>query len=99
MGDGYGFPVFFVTVNGQKKISNEAREYLYHQAVLASGKKMIDIEVPFPPGKEFLDVPAELINKRHLLCGQIETVGGNPVSFVVNCIANESNRLLSLIDT
>jgi hypothetical protein len=56
-GYGYGFSVFFVTVNGQKEISNETQEYLYHQTIFGSGKKMIELEVPFPPGKEFLNTP------------------------------------------
>lgn len=87
-----------MTVHGQKKIRNKSREYLHHQAVLASGKKLINVEMPLPPAKEFLDVPAELLNKRHLFCGEIETVGGDPVIFVVNDISNEPNSLLSLVD-
>jgi hypothetical protein len=88
-----------MAVNGQEKIGDKPREYLYHQAVLASGKKMIDLEMSLPPAEEFLNFPAEHINIRHLFCGEIKTVGDDPVSFIVNDIPNEPNGLLSLIDT
>jgi hypothetical protein len=60
-----------MAVNGYEKIGDKSREYLHHQAVPASGKKMIDFEMLLPPAKEFLNVPAELINLRHLFCGEI----------------------------
>jgi len=46
---------------------------LDHQSILASGKKMINFEMPFPPGKKLFDVPAKLIYKRHILGGLYET--------------------------
>jgi hypothetical protein len=33
----------------------------------------------FPPTEENLDVPAELIGKSDLLCGEIMTIRGNPI--------------------
>jgi len=87
-----------MAVNGQEKIGDKPREYLYHQAVLASGKKMIDLEMSLPPAEEFLNFPAEHINISNLFRSEIETVGGNPIGFVVNDIPNEPNSFLSLVD-
>jgi hypothetical protein len=82
---GYWFPVFLAAINREEQIGDESRENLYHQAVLASGKKMRAIEVPVPPCKEFLNNPTELMYKRHLLRSQIKMVGGNPVGFIQQC--------------
>jgi len=63
--------VFFVTINGQKKIENEIGENLNHGAVLASCKQVIGIKMPFPPDQEFFYIPTKLINKRYLPCAEI----------------------------
>ncbi len=58
-----------MTVNCQQEIGNKTCEYLDHQAILASGKKMIDLKVLFSPGEEFFYVLVEFVNKCYLLGG------------------------------
>jgi hypothetical protein len=61
--------MLFLAINSKKEIGYKPREYLDHQSVSASSKKMINFKMPFPPGKKFLDVPAKLVHKGHILCG------------------------------
>jgi hypothetical protein len=58
---------------------------------------MVDSEMAFPPAKEYLYVPSELVNKSNLLCCQIMTTCGNPVFDVVDSISHDSDGLLGLI--
>jgi len=51
-----------VTVDGQEQIGDETCKDLDHEAVLASCNEMVDLEMPFPPCEELLDVPAELVD-------------------------------------
>jgi len=51
----------------------------------------------FPPAKEYLYVPSELINKSNLLCCQVMTTRGNPVFDVVDRVSHDFNGLLGLI--
>lgn len=60
--------VLLVAVDGEKEISYQASEDLNHQAVFASGDKVIDPEVSLPPAEEFLYLPAELVNHSNLFC-------------------------------
>ncbi len=38
-------------------------------------------KMSFPPAKELLNIPEELVHKRHLLCVQVKIVAGDPVVF------------------
>jgi hypothetical protein len=62
------FVVLFTTVNSEKQISDQTGQDLDHQAVLASRDQMVYFEMAFPPGKEFLDVPSQLINVSSHFC-------------------------------
>ena len=56
------FVVLLTAIDSKQEVSDQAGKYLDHQSILASGNQMVDFEMAFPPGKEFLDVPSELVN-------------------------------------
>jgi len=58
---------------------------------------MVDSEMAFPPTKEYLDVPSELINESNLLCFQVIATCGNPVFDVVDRVSDDSDGFLGLI--
>ncbi len=91
--------MLFTAINGKKQVGNQAGEYLHHEAIFASGHQMVEPEVTFPPGKEFLYVPSELVNESNLPCGEVKTTCANPVSGAVDGVAHQSERLLALIDS
>jgi len=43
-----------MALNGQEEIGDESAEDLHHEAIRASGDQGIDVQVLFPPAKEFL---------------------------------------------
>ena len=55
---------------------------------------MVDTEVAFPPAKEYLYVPSELVNKGNLICCQVMTTCGNPVFDVVDSVSHYSDGFL-----
>ena len=91
--------MLLLTVNSQQKVGDETGKYLYHQPIPASGKKMIYVEIPFPPGEKRFDVPAELISKSDLHCGEIKTIGGKSIVAALYSIPNKTERFMGLIDT
>ena len=50
-----------------------------------------------PPAKEDLYVPAELVNHCNFLRGEIMTVGGNPVFFFSDAVADKAQLLFCLV--
>ncbi len=66
--------------------------------MFTSGNKVIDFEMSFPPGEEVFDVPSEFIYDSDLFSSEVETVGSDPIFYIVNFIANETNFFLSLVD-
>ena len=68
-------------IDHQQKIGDQSTEQLHQEAVRVSGDEMIDFEVLFPPGEEDFNLPSERENEGDLLCGQILSVGSDPVFF------------------
>ena len=62
------FAMLVLTVDSQEELGDETRQNLDHHLVLASGKRLVNFEEPFPPGDEFFNLPAELIGKGDLFC-------------------------------
>lgn len=91
--------VLLVAIDSKEQVCYKTCKYLDHQAVLASCNKVINLEVAFPPAKEDFYVPAELVNHCHILCGKVITVCGNPVFFIVNTVADNTNFLLCLVNS
>ena len=54
--------------------------------------------MPFPPGKERLDIPTELVNEGNLLGGQFKAVRGNPVEFACYFVTDQTQRFFGLIN-
>jgi len=63
----YFFVVMLATINGKQQIGDKAGKNPYHEAILATGNQVIDLEVTLAPGKEFLDVPSEFMDEGSLL--------------------------------
>ena len=50
----------------------------------------------FPPGKEFFNLPAKFINQGDVFCRKIKAIGGYPIFYVINNIADQTQRLSGL---
>ncbi len=61
------FVVLLTAIDGKQEIGDQP-EVFGPLTILASGNQMVDSEVAFPPSKEYLYVPSELVNKSNLLC-------------------------------
>ena len=77
-----------MAMDGQQQIGDQARQDLDHEAIGTTGDQVIDLQVPFPPGKEILDVPAQLVRLGDLFTDKVVAVGGDPVLDPVNLIAH-----------
>jgi len=56
-----------------------ARQDLDHEAVGTACDQVVDLQAPFPPGKEILDIPSQLVCLGDLFTGKLVAVGCNPV--------------------
>jgi hypothetical protein len=61
------FVVLLPAIDGKQEVGDQAGKDLHHWAILSPGDQMVDSEVAFPPCKEFLYVPSELVNESDLL--------------------------------
>jgi hypothetical protein len=59
--------MLFMAVDGKQQIGYESSKYLGHETMGTAGDQVIQVEVLFPPAEEYLDIPAELVNKRNIL--------------------------------
>ena len=55
------FLVLFVAIDGQKQIRYLSRQKLHHEPVFASGDKMVDPQMFFPPAEKDFDIPPQPI--------------------------------------
>jgi hypothetical protein len=53
----------------------------------------------FPPAKEDLNVPSKLVDESYLFSFQVKTVGGNIELLVLYSVADDPDRLFSLVLT
>lgn len=60
---------------------------------------MINIQVAFPPGEEFFNLPAQLVNHGNLFAGEIVAIGGHPVFNIADAVADNPQFFFSLIGT
>jgi len=95
--DADSFLEMLMAINGQQEIGNESPEDLHHEAIGAAGNQGIDVQVLFPPAKEFFDLPTELINQGNICGREVKAAGGHPIVFVVHPIPHDSHRPLSLL--
>jgi len=96
--DGDFFLEVLMAIDGQQQIGDQARQDLDHEAVGTACNQVIDLQVPFPPGKEILDIPSQLVRLGDLFTGKLVAVGCNPVLDPVDLVAHQSQRCLALID-
>ena len=73
--------IALMEIDHQQKISDQSRKQLHQDTVRVSGDEMIDLEVLFPPGEEGFNLPSKRENEGDLLCGQVLSVGSDPVCF------------------
>ena len=95
--DGNRLAVFFMAVYRQKDIGNQAGKHLDHEPMAASGNKVIHLEVPLPPGKEALYLPAQLVYLGDLFGSEVEATGGSPVGITLNRVTDQPQRDAGLI--
>lgn len=86
-----------MAVYRQKDIGNQAGKHLDHEPMAASGNKVIHLEVPLPPGKEALYLPAQLVYLGDLFGSEVEATGGSPVGFTLNRVTDQPQRDAGLI--
>ena len=85
-----------MTIDGQQEIGNESPEDLHHEAIGASGNQGIDVQVLFPPAKEFFDLPTQFIDQGNICGGEVKAAGGHPICFTVQPIPHDPHWLLGL---
>lgn len=61
------FSVVLLATDGQEQMSDKTREDLHQQSVLRSCDKVIDLQMTFPPCKEFFNLPSQLLDQSELL--------------------------------
>lgn len=61
--------------------------------MFAACNKMIYLEMTFPPGKEFFNLPVEFINQGYVFCRKIKPIGGYPIFYVINNFTDQTQRL------
>ena len=88
-----------VTVDSEKQIGDEAGKNLNHNSVPASGNKVIDFQMAFPPSKEFLNVPSELVDHGDLFSREIISIGGHPEVDSIDVIPDKAQSFLCLVDS
>ncbi len=82
--------IALMEIDHQQEIGDQSREQLHQEAMRVSGDlsacnaqagEMIDFEVLFPPGEEGFNLPSKRENEGDLSCGEVLSVGSDPVCF------------------
>ena len=71
--------IALMEIDHQEEIGDQSTEQLHQDTVWVSGDEMIDLEVLFPLGEEGFNLPSERENEGDLPCGQVLSVGSDPV--------------------
>ena len=79
--EGRSFSIPLVKVNDQQEIGQQTGKQLEQNAVLVAGDEVINLQMPFPPGKEGFD------------CSQVFPVGDDPICFPAASEAHQKYRM------
>jgi hypothetical protein len=88
--------VLFGTVDRHQQVGDQTGKDLDQYPLGATGDQMVNLQTFFPPGKEFLDLPPELVDGRNFFSREIHPVGDDVVRDLIYSVPNHPEGLLCL---